>query len=45
MRGALLVAHSHSSTDKTGRKTGRREAEPPEMVQITKTVVSGVPLK
>ena len=35
---------SHSSrpgvsTEKTGRVTGRREAEPPEVAQITETVL------
>jgi hypothetical protein len=41
-------SHSASpcvSTEKTGRETGRREAEPPEVDQITETVVPGVPWK
>ena len=33
------------STEKTGRVTGRREAEPPEVAQITETVVPLVPWK
>jgi hypothetical protein len=31
------------STQKTGRETGPREAEPPEVAQITETVVPLVP--
>ena len=30
---------------RTGRETGRREAKPPEVAQITETVVPGVPWK
>jgi hypothetical protein len=33
------------STEKTGRQTGRREAEPPEAAQITETVVPFWPWK
>ena len=33
------------STEKTGRDTGRREAEPPEVAQITETVVPFWPWK
>ena len=33
------------SRGKAGRNTGRREAEPPETVQITETVVPLVPWK
>jgi hypothetical protein len=45
-----MFRRSHSSrpsvsTEKTGRETGRWEAEPPEVAQITETVVPFVPWK
>jgi hypothetical protein len=38
-------AKPYVSTEKTGRDTGRREAEPPEVAQITETVVPLRPWK
>jgi hypothetical protein len=43
--GAIQTPKPSASTEKIGRVTGRREAEPPEVAQITDTVVPGVPWK
>ncbi len=41
----ITVRSTLREQEKTGRDTGRREAEPPEVAQITETVVPLRPWK
>ena len=45
LKARLQALRQCVGTEKTGRETGRREAEPPELAQITETVVPLVPWK